>query len=113
MRHGRGKDILIRALGERLPPELLNRPKQGFGVPLDSWMRGPLRDFLHDHLLSPEFLSRGIVSPERLRLTIQEHDSGRRNNCGILWMLIVLALWLRPRQRSAPPVSNPCITLKS
>jgi asparagine synthase (glutamine-hydrolysing) len=102
MRNGRGKDILIRALGDRLPPELLNRPKQGFGVPLELWMRGPLRDFLHDHLLSPAFLSRGIISADRLRRVIEEHDSGRRNNYGILWMLVMLALWLRPRQQGSP-----------
>jgi len=102
MRNGRGKDILIRALGDRLPLELLNRPKQGFGVPLELWMRGPLRDFLHDHLLSPAFLSRGMISADRMRNVIEEHDSGRRNNYGILWMLVMLALWLRPRQTGSP-----------
>jgi len=106
MRNGRGKDILIRALGDRLPPELLNRPKRGFGVPLESWMRGPLRDFLHDHLLSPAFLSLGIISAERMRMVLEEHDSGRRNNYGILWMLVVLSLWLRPKQRRSPAVSS-------
>lgn len=95
----RGKDILIRAIGDRLPPELLNRPKQGFGVPLKLWMRGPLRDFLRDHLLSPEFLSRGMVSPDFMRHILEEHESGRRDNCHVLWMLLMLALWLRVWER--------------
>lgn len=110
MRNRRGKDILIRALGDRLPPELLNRPKQGFGVPLAAWMRGPLRDFLHDHLFNSAFLSLGMISVDRLKGVIAEHDSGRRNNAGILWMLVVLALWLRSQQRASPEL---CSTLKS
>ena len=50
IRDGRGKQILIKALGDRLPPELLTRPKKGFGVPLSRWFRGPLRPMLWDHL---------------------------------------------------------------
>jgi asparagine synthase (glutamine-hydrolysing) len=99
MRNGRGKDILIRSIGDRLPPELLNRPKQGFAVPLELWMRGPLRDFLRDHLLSSEFLSYRMVSPDFLRHIIEEHESGRRNNYHVLWMFLMLALWLRLWER--------------
>jgi asparagine synthase (glutamine-hydrolysing) len=113
LRRTRGKDILIRALGDRLPTELLNRPKQGFGVPLELWMRGPLRDFLRDHLLSPAFLSRGIVSPDFMRRVLEEHDSGRRNNCHVLWMLLMLALWLRlwEREKAARTPSPAAISL--
>ena len=52
LRNGRGKDIFIQALGDRLPPELLRQPKRGFGVPLAHWFRGSLRSFLWDHLTS-------------------------------------------------------------
>src|SRR5450432_361716 len=62
-----GKRILIEALGDRLPPALLNRPKWGFGVPLADWFRGSLREFLWDNVTAPQFLERGIVSPEFLR----------------------------------------------
>src|SRR5580698_10202653 len=58
LRNGRGKDIFIRAVGDRLPPELLHQPKRGFGVPLAHWFRGSLRSFLWDHLTSPSFLNR-------------------------------------------------------
>ena len=64
IRDGQGKYILLRALGDRLPPALLNRSKMGFGVPLSLWFRGALRAFLWDHLTSVEFAGRGIVSPE-------------------------------------------------
>jgi asparagine synthase (glutamine-hydrolysing) len=90
---GRGKKILVDALSDRLPPELLTRPKMGFGVPLDEWFRTSLRAFLHDHLESPRFLERGIVSPEFLRTLMSEHESGRRDNSQWLFSLLVLALW--------------------
>ena len=91
--NGRGKNIFIDAVGDRLPPELLNRPKMGFGVPLNDWFRGSLRSFLWDHLDSPRFLDRGIVSPEFLRTLLKEHDAGRRDNSQWLFSLLVLALW--------------------
>jgi asparagine synthase (glutamine-hydrolysing) len=91
--NGRGKNILIDALGDRLPPELLNRPKMGFGVPLSDWFRGSLRSFLWDHLDTPHFLDRGIVSAGFLRTLLEEHDSGRRDNSQWLFSLLVLALW--------------------
>jgi asparagine synthase (glutamine-hydrolysing) len=108
LRNGRGKDIFINAVGDRLPPGLLNRPKQGFGVPIAHWFRTSFRDFLRDHLLSAEFLNRDIVSREFLRHLIEEHESGRRNNCHYLWMLLMLDLWFREFEGSpchaAPPV---------
>jgi asparagine synthase (glutamine-hydrolysing) len=94
-RDGRGKWILLRALGDRLPPELLTRPKAGFAVPLAAWFRGPLREMLHDHLLGPSLASRGIVSPSFVRRLVEEHESGRRDNNHWLWMLLMLELWFR------------------
>ena len=91
---GRGKRILLDALGDRLPPALLNRPKWGFGVPLADWFRGSLREFLRDHVTAAPFLDRGIVSPEFLHALLDEHDSGRRDNSHWLWSLLVLSLWL-------------------
>jgi asparagine synthase (glutamine-hydrolysing) len=93
MRNGQGKAILLDAIGDRLPPALLHRKKMGFGVPLSHWFRGPLRDFLRDHLLSRQFTGRGIVSPTFLRHLIEEHESGRRDNSHYLWALLMLELW--------------------
>src|SRR5271165_5120127 len=72
---GRGKRILLEALGDRLPPELLTRGKMGFGVPLDDWFRGPLKPLVHDTLLGEKFLERGIVSPDFVRYIVDEHQS--------------------------------------
>jgi asparagine synthase (glutamine-hydrolysing) len=104
MRDGRGKRILIDAIGDRLPPELLRRGKMGFGVPLAGWFRGPLRPMLWDQLTSTRFLDRGVVSPEFVRTLLEEHDSRRRNNETWLWSLLVLELWF---QQVEAPQSSP------
>ncbi len=101
IRNGRGKDILIRSMASRLPPELLRRGKQGFEPPFSLWMRGPLRDMLHDHLTGPRFLSRGIVSPGFVKKLLAEHQSGRRDNQRWLWSLLMLELWLREVEPAA------------
>ncbi len=92
---GRGKRILIDALGDRLPPKLLSLPKKGFSMPVAAWFRGPLREFLCDHLLSPRFRERGFVSEPFLNYLIQEHVSGRRDNATWLWLLLMLEIWYR------------------
>ena len=99
---GQGKRILLDAVGDRLPPALLNRPKWGFGVPLADWFRGSLREFLWDHVTAAPFLERGIVSPEFLHALLEEHDGGRRDNSHWLWSLLVLSLWFQEVDQPVP-----------
>jgi asparagine synthase (glutamine-hydrolysing) len=99
IKNGQGKYILLRALGDRLPPPLLTRHKMGFGVPLASWFRGALRPFLWDHLTSASFTGRAMVSPAFVERMLLEHDSGRRDNSHWLWSLLMLELWFRQLQR--------------
>jgi asparagine synthase (glutamine-hydrolysing) len=94
MINGKGKQILLKALGDRLPPELLTRPKSGFGIPLAAWLNGPLKAMLWDTLTSGSFLSRGFTTASRMTDVLREHESGRRDNSFFLWMLLVLQLWL-------------------
>lgn len=91
----KGKLILRKALGERLPQQLLALPKKGFGVPLDQWFRGPLRDFLYDHLGSSGLAARDIVSPPFLDHLLTEHREQRRDNSHWLWILLMLELWFQ------------------
>ena len=104
LRPGRGKAIFLDAVGDRLPPALLTLPKKGFGVPLSKWFQTSLKTFLWDHLLSREFLSRGMVSEPFVRALLEEHDSGRRNNMSLLYSLLMLEMWFRdwkqPKRRS-------------
>jgi len=110
LKNGRGKDIFIRAVGHRLPPELLGQPKRGFGVPLGSWFRGSLRSFMWDHLTSLAFLERRMVSPEFVTHLLEEHDRGRRDNHHHLWKLLMLELWFQEdgRQRTAAASPEAC-----
>jgi asparagine synthase (glutamine-hydrolysing) len=102
--NGKGKQILLKALGDRLPPELLSAPKRGFGVPLDTWMRGPLREMVRDTLLSAKARQRGITNGRKVEEMIEEHQSGRRDNSFFLYLLIVLELWLLEYATPAAPV---------
>ena len=95
MRGGRGKQVLIDAIGDRLPPGLLKRPKMGFGVPLAHWFRGELRPFVREILTSQAFQDRDIASAAIVRDMLDEHDCGRRDNSYWLWSLLVLELWFR------------------
>jgi asparagine synthase (glutamine-hydrolysing) len=100
IRNGRGKDILVEAMADRLPPALLNRPKMGFAIPIGNWLRGPLRPMLRDHIESEQFFARGIVSPPFVRHLISEHESGRRNNTTWLWSLLILEMWFRQIEKN-------------
>jgi asparagine synthase (glutamine-hydrolysing) len=101
-----GKRIFIDALGDRLPHELLHRPKTGFSFPIKEWFRGPLRDFVWDHLTSRTFVDRNITSPDFTRELLIEHRSGRRDNSYWIYMLLMLELWFREYGRTVPAPSS-------
>ncbi|HYL34763.1 MAG TPA: asparagine synthase C-terminal domain-containing protein [Bryobacteraceae bacterium] len=93
LRNGTGKMIFRRAVGDRLPPSVLARPKLGFDVPLAIWFRTSLREFLWDHLTGARAIGRGIVSRDSVSQLLVEHQSGRRNNHQWLWALLMIELW--------------------
>jgi asparagine synthase (glutamine-hydrolysing) len=87
------KYILKRALAGRLPDAILSRRKQGFGVPLAQWLRGPLRPVL-EQTLRPDRLRRvGLFAPEAVTRFVAEHLSGRSDHRKLLWQLLVFELW--------------------
>ena len=91
---GRGKLILRKALGDRLPAELLTAPKRGFGIPLNEWIRGPLNGLVRETLLSQRARERGMMRPAAIERMFAEHDSGRRDNSYFLYLLFVFEQWL-------------------
>ncbi len=95
LRGGRSKVVLKQAFAEYLPPSLATRPKMGFGVPLDRWFRGPLRNALRDVLLDPGTLGRGICRPRVVETLIAEHITEQRDHAYRLWGLLALELWFR------------------
>jgi asparagine synthase (glutamine-hydrolysing) len=91
MRGGSGKYLLKRALRGRIPAELLDRPKQGFGVPLESWFSGSIRGFFRDQLGDGQRLDGiGISLAAVQRLLRLFDETGRRDYCDRLWALVVL-----------------------
>ncbi len=92
-RWGRGKRILHAAFGDLLPPSIRRRKKMGFAVPLESWLRHDLRDFVREVLLDAKSLGRGYFRPEEVRRLVDEHQSGAKNHCYRLWSLLVFELW--------------------
>ena len=95
IRDGRRKHVLKEVAARFLPGELIDRRKQGFGVPLDVWFRGSLRELFADTLLSPRSLQRGYFEAAFIRGLIHEHLSGRRDHTFRLWQLVVFERWLQ------------------
>lgn len=94
--HGPTSKVLLKSLlAPLVPSPLLNRPKMGFGVPIDHWFRGPLRDFLREVLLSPRCLDRGYLQHHMVETLVEEHIAGHRNWHSHLWDLVMLELWFR------------------
>jgi asparagine synthase (glutamine-hydrolysing) len=98
---GVGKLVLRRLLATVLPPDLMDRPKMGFGPPLGDWLRGPLRSWAED-LLAPATLRRqGILDVEAVRATWARHSSGKRDHTHEVWNLLVFQGWLAQWQDAA------------
>ena len=90
--------ILLRVLAERyLPQTILNRPKQGFAIPLGTWIRGPLRPWVYEVLCSRRANQRGLFSAQRIRDMIDDHMAHRRDYSQQLWALIMLEAWFKQR----------------
>ena len=89
------KYIFKRAVGELVPAEILNRPKQGFGMPLQKWINGEFSERIRDTLSEPRTRSRGYLEQSYIALLLDEHWRGRRDHSYALWMLLMLELWHR------------------
>ena len=89
------KYILKRALSGLLPEEILHRPKMGFGVPIDHWLRHELKDLAYDSLLSTRAMARGYFRQETIQRFLDEHVQRKANWHYLLWTLLMLELWHR------------------
>ncbi|MFZ5945151.1 MAG: asparagine synthase (glutamine-hydrolyzing) [Bacillota bacterium] len=95
IKNGQGKWILRQLLYRYIPSELINSPKMGFGVPIDSWLRGPLKSWAED-LLSPEKVRReGYFAPEPIWDKWNEHISGKYDWHHELWSILIFEMWLQ------------------
>jgi asparagine synthase (glutamine-hydrolysing) len=89
------KFILREVLSNYIPKEMIERPKKGFGIPLDDWLRGPLKDWA-DALLNKELInSEKLLNAEVVEKLWSDHNQGKINNGPLLWNILMFQLWLK------------------
>jgi asparagine synthase (glutamine-hydrolysing) len=89
------KHILKRAVRGLVPDTILDRPKQGFGIPIQQWINGQLRDRIRSTLTETRTEARGYFEPRYVTVLMDEHERGRRDHSSALWALFMLELWHR------------------
>lgn len=99
VRKGVGKWLLREVLYRHVPRELIERPKMGFGVPIDSWLRGPMRDWAEALLDERRLRNEGWFHPAPIRAAWTSHLSGRRNYQYLLWDVLMFQAWLETAER--------------
>jgi asparagine synthase (glutamine-hydrolysing) len=95
MSGGVTKRVLKAALRGHLPDEILDRPKQGFGVPVARWMKGELLPLLREELHPDKLRREGFFAPDEVSRILDEHVRGQRDHRKQLWTLLVFEQWLR------------------
>ena len=108
------KALLKQALEPYLPRDQLYRPKMGFGVPVDIWLRNEMRDFAYDTLLTGPATQRGLFEPRAVRQLLDGHCRGSSPNAARIWALLMLELWFQmwiddpnlPKMPPHPSVSS-------
>jgi asparagine synthase (glutamine-hydrolysing) len=92
---GRLKGLLKEAFRDVLPEGHLDKPKTGFGIPLQEWFRGPWAGFAREHLLARDARVARWLEPKALSRALADHVAGRIAFGYQLWSLLMLELWLR------------------
>ena len=93
IRNGKGKWLLRQLLYKYVPQKLIDRPKMGFGVPIDAWLRGPLKEWASDLLSEETLLRQGYFNVSEVQTKLQEHLSGKRNWQAHLWPILMFQAW--------------------
>ena len=97
-REGQQKWILKEILGNYVPKKLTNRGKKGFGIPIDSWLRGPLKDFADDIIMDKEIDKQGYLDSAEITKIWKEHLDGRRRWHIPIWRILIFQMWLQNKK---------------
>jgi asparagine synthase (glutamine-hydrolysing) len=95
IRNGQGKWLLRRLLNRYIPKVLTDRPKMGFGIPLDGWLRGPLRAWAESLLAEDRLQQEGYLNPAPIRDAWLRHQTGKANYGYRLWSVLMFQAWLQ------------------
>ena len=98
------KHLLKQAVREKLPDEIIDRKKMGFGVPLKHWFRGKATSFVHEVLLSQRASERGIFRSEELERLVSAHKKGQRDFSAQIWAVAFFELWCEHWLDNSTPV---------
>src|SRR5262249_30579832 len=105
VRNGETKWIFKHAFANELPEGIVNRPKQGFEIPLDDWLRKPLREQFEAAVLQSNVKVSELVNQAAARKIYRAHLAGTGRHGSVLWSLLVLARWAEYYLSSPQPVS--------
>jgi asparagine synthase (glutamine-hydrolysing) len=106
-RGGTLKWLLKEAFREKLPAGFLDRPKRGFGIPIQHWFRGPLVPLTREVLLAPDARVARYMRPEALREAVEQHVAGKISRGYQLWSLLMLEFWHREVVEAKAPAALP------
>ena len=108
---GRGKVILRRVLHKYVPAELIDRPKAGFGIPLATWLRGPLRDWAESLLDESRLRNEGFLNPKPIREHWNRHLSGTCDLQYHVWDVLMFEAWYASQMQVSPKTESvPAVT---
>lgn len=105
VRDGQGKWLLRQLLYRHVPRALVDRPKMGFGIPLDAWLRGPLRDWAETLLSKERLLLEGYFHPARIRTAWRQHLAGEASMGSRLWSVLMFQAWLERESVGSLPTT--------